>query len=249
MEDFVKAVCFASMTADEGRFPRVSIMGYRADFGKELIFPFAEKGDFLPTAQNIAKLAHAVAPGSHLCVLSSQGKLLLGGIHVTMLDELRQYGYGWPSAANPLKLVVRGPGHVEMSSCSIALVYKAGEIRKEIPLQDSDVMNLLADLVAAELAEETTGTKQSLKRIFSDIVEAIATLGHGGMLLATKCPDLEEFFPVRQLECRLLHDLLIRYWSDMKTLLAESGGIVHPLLWQHQRMASPEKRVFRRIYG
>ncbi|MGA9131044.1 MAG: hypothetical protein WB384_03485, partial [Candidatus Sulfotelmatobacter sp.] len=131
----------------------------------------------------------------------------------------------------------------------IALVYNAGEIREEIPLQDCDMMNLLADSVAAELADETTGAIESLEEIFSDNIEAIRRLGHGGMLLVNKCRDLKLFSACRQLECRLLHDLLIRYWSDMKTLLAESGGIVHPLLWQHQRMASPEKRVFRRIYG
>ncbi len=158
-----------------------------------------------------------------------------------MLDELRQYGYGWPSVANPLKLVVRGPGHIEMSSCSIALVYNAGEIREEIPLQDCDMMNLLADSVAAELADETTGAIESLEEIFSDIIEAIRRLGHGGMLLVNKCRDLKLFSACRQLECRLLHDLLIRYWSDVKKLRAESGGLVHPLLWQDQRMASPEK--------
>ncbi len=38
VEEFVKAVCFASMIADEGRYPMVSIMGYRADFGKQLNF-------------------------------------------------------------------------------------------------------------------------------------------------------------------------------------------------------------------
>jgi hypothetical protein len=234
---FVKAVFYASMIPDEGRYPRVCLMSYRADSGREYHFPFRDP--LPPTASVIAKLAHAVAPGSHLCVLSDQGKLTIGGIHVTILDPLRQFGFGSVRVANPLKLLIRGPGHIEVSTGGIALVYKTGDIFEELPLQDAAVMQPLASSVAAKLARQTTDTIESSKRVFNDLAEAIVRLGHGGLLLVSKCPNMNQFSSSRPVNCSLLGRLLVRSWHNVAALLAESGGVAKLLAQGTEPAASP----------
>jgi hypothetical protein len=241
VEEFVKAVFYASMIPDERRFPTVCLMSYRGDSGRKFHFPFCDH--LQPAASEIAKLAHAVAPGSHLCVLSEQGRLLLSGIEVTMLDELRQFGYSSSRVGNPLKLLIRGPGHIEVSTGGIALVYKAGDIFEERPLQYADVMQALAASMAAELAGQTTGTVESLEDIFNDLAEAIVRLGHGGLLIVTKCPDMGQFSSSRRLDCPLLRQLLVRYWNDAATLLAASDGVGKVLAEGNQQAASPHSLI------
>jgi hypothetical protein len=213
VEEFVKAVFFASMVPDEGRYPSVCLMSYRMDDEREFHFPFCTPS--APTAAEIAKLAHAVSPGGHLYCLCDKGKLQITGIHVAMLDELRQFGYSSFRVANPLKLLIRGPGHIEVSIGSDALIFRAGDILPEHPLQHADVMAALAASVAAELAGQTNGTIDSLEDIFNDLAEAIVKLGHGGLLLVTRCPVMSQFSSARPIDCQLLRQLLIRYWNDV----------------------------------
>jgi hypothetical protein len=236
--EFVKAVFYASMIPDEGRPPTVCLMCYRRDSGRDFHFCFCTPRE--PTASEIAKLAHAVAPGSHLYLLSDNGKLLLGGIQVTMLDEMRHFGYSSFRLGNPLMAVIRGPGHIEVSSSSIALIYKAGDICEERPLQDADVMQALAASVATEFVGQTTGAIESLEDIFNDLAEAIVRLGHGGLLIVTKCPDMCQFSSSRPINCSLLRQLLIRYWNDTAALLAASGGLGNLIAGVNQQAISPQ---------
>jgi hypothetical protein len=237
VEEFVKAVYYASMIPDEGRYPKVCLMSYREDAGRKFHFPFGDPSPL--SASEIAKLSHAVTPGSHLYVLSSQGNLLLGGIHVTVLDEMRQFGYSSFRVANPLRLRIHGPGHIEVSTGGIALVYMAGNIHEEKPLQQSAVMQALAKSVATELEGRTNGTIESLEDIFNDLAEAIVRLGHGGLLLVTKYLDVSQFSSFRRLDGMLLEHLLVRYWDDVATLLAASGGAGNLLDEGNRQAASP----------
>jgi hypothetical protein len=237
VEELVKAVFYASMIPDEGRYPTACLMSYRRGSGREFHFPFSVPLE--PTASEIAKLAHALAPGSHLCVLSDQRRLMLSGIHLTVLDEMRQFGYSSSRVGNPLKLLIRGPGHIEVSTGGIALLYKAGDIVEERPLQYANVMQALAASVAAELVGQTTGTIESLEDIFNDLAEAIVRLGHGGLLLVTKSPDIGQFSSSRGLNCPLLRQLLVRYWNDAEMLLAESGSLGSLLAAGNQQALGP----------
>src|SRR5206468_2862122 len=65
VEDFVKTVFYASLVPDEGRYPSVCLMSYRK--GCEMEFHFLFNSPIRPSAQEIAKLAHATAPSSHIC--------------------------------------------------------------------------------------------------------------------------------------------------------------------------------------
>lgn len=221
--EFVKAVFYASMIPDEGRYPTACLMSYRRDFGRAFSFPFCTA--LQPTAQEIAKLAHAVGPGAHLYALSDNGKLLLGGIHVTFLDELRHFGFASFRAANPLKLIIRGPGYIEVSNGGIALVYKAGVITEEELLQHSDIMRELAQAVEQELTGRTSGPIESLEDVFNNLAKAIVRLGHGGMLIVAKRRDLDQFTSRRPIESPLLQQLLIRYWDHVATLRAASDPL------------------------
>src|SRR5438045_8380748 len=107
------------------------------------------------TSDNIARLAHAVAPSSHISCICDKGGIRLGGIHVTVLNEMREFGYSSYRVANPLKLRIRGPGHIEASTGGLALIYKAGEITEENVFQHSSIMRALAVAVEGELADLT----------------------------------------------------------------------------------------------
>lgn len=237
VETVVRAAFYASMIPDEGRYPTVCMMCYRGDSERKFHFLFGTP--LPPTASEIAKLAHTVAPGSHLGVLSVKGDLLLGGIQVNMLDELPQFGYSSFRFANPLKVLIRGPGHIEVSTGGIALIYQAGHTREEKLLQYADVTKALGQFVAKELAGQTFGTIESLEDIFNDLAEGIVRLGHGGLLLVTKVPDMRQFSSSRQLDCSLLRHLLVRYWNDAATLLAASDGVGNLLAEANQEATSP----------
>ena len=181
-----------------------------------------------------------MVPGGHLGILSTNGEPLLGGIQVTMLDELQQYGYSSFLLANPLKVLIRSPGHVEVSTRGIALVYQAGNIREEKLLQHADVMQALAKAVAVELTGQTTGTIESVEDVFNDLAKAIVRLGHGGLLLVTKHPDMDQFSSPRQLlDCSLLRRLLVRYWDTVAKALAASDGVGNLLAEENQHDTSP----------
>jgi DisA bacterial checkpoint controller nucleotide-binding len=218
VEEYVKAVFYASMIPDEGRYPRVCLMCYRK--GCEPDFHLLFSCQIQPSAEEIAKLAQAVATGSHVCCICDNGKIQLGGIHVTTLNEMREFGYSSSRVANPLKMLIRGPGHIEMSTGGTALIYKAGEITEENVFQYSDVMTALAVSVKGELAGLTSGTVEALDDIFNDLAEGIVRLGHGGILLVAKEPQRKQFSSLRQIDCLLLQQLLIRYWNDVATYLA-----------------------------
>jgi hypothetical protein len=237
VEEFVKTVFYASLVVDEGRYPTVSLMSYQG--GKRRDFHFRFDPPREPSPVEIAKLSHATASGGHLCCVSDNGKLLIEGIQVTMLDELRQFGYSSFRVGNPLKLLIKGPGHIEVSTGGIALTYKAGEVAEEVLLQHSNVMGELAATVAQELAQLTRGHVESIDDIFNDLAEGIVKQGHGGMLLVAKNVDLGQFSSCRQVNCSLLRQTLVRYWNDVATLLAESGGIGNVLGGGNQQDASP----------
>jgi len=223
VEDYVKAAFYASMIPDEGRHPTVALLTYRRDSGPEIHFPFCPPR--VPTPREIAKLAHAVNPGGHLCFLSEGGKLLLGGIHITFLDEMRHLGYADLNAANPLKVIIRGPGNIAASNGGIALIYKEGVITEERLLRHGDVIKGLAQAVEQELTGQTQGTIESLDDIFSDIIKAIARLGHGGMLIVAKERDLGQFKAPWPAEAPVLRNLLVRYWDSTRVVLTAAGGL------------------------
>jgi hypothetical protein len=222
IEEFIKMAFYASLIQDEGRFPSVCLMSYRKGAESSFHFLFARE-PIRPSTEEIAKMAHAVSPRSHICCICDKGQILLGGIHVTMLNEMREFGYGSGRVANPFKLVIRGPGHIEVSPGGIAMVYKGGNITEENPLESSRNMQMLVRAVEKELQELTSGVVENLNDVFNDLAKAIVRLGHGGMILVVKEPKASHFSSLKRIDCLLLQQLLIRYWNNVR-LLTDSGG-------------------------
>jgi hypothetical protein len=246
VEDIVRAVFYASMIPDEGRYPVVSLLSYRGD-AVRLFSPGGDSVSSLhlpfcppqpPTQQNIAKLAHGIGPDSHLCIVCDEGKPVLGGIHVTVLDELRQYGYSSSRIGNPLKFRIRGPGHIEASTGGIALVYKAGDITEERLLQNSDVMGALRVAVALGLGL-MPDVVQALEDVFNDIAEAIVRQGHGGMLLVTTEWDQSQFSSHRRTGGNVLRRRLARYQECVAAVNVATGGPANTLSGVNAQEASP----------
>src|SRR5262249_3074145 len=92
--------------------------------------------------------------------------------------------------------------------------------------------------VATELAGQTKGTIDSLEDIFNDLAEAIVKLGHGGLLLVTRAPDMCQFSSARPIDCPLLRQLLIRYWNDVAARKRAAGGTANVLGGQSQQPTS-----------
>jgi hypothetical protein len=179
------------------------------------------------SADNIAKISHAVADDSHICCISDNGKLIIGGIQITRLYDSRELGYSSFRTPNPLKLFIRCPGHIEVSTGGIALVYEAGKISEESLLPYSRIMDELAAAVSQKMQPDTRGTVEALEDIFNDIAKAIMRLGHGGLLLITDEPPKAYFSSYRQVDSSLLRQPLIRYWESVADLLAAVGGVAN----------------------
>lgn len=225
VEDFIKSSFYASLIPDENRWPCVCLICYKK--GSE-IFPilrdilFASPRDI--SAEEIARLSHAVADNCHIYCISDNGKLTIGGIRITRPYEERYLGYSSFRLGNPLKLFIRGPGHIEMSTGGTAIVYKSGEISEESLLQYSRIMEELESTIGQSMKSYTSGTVEGLADIFNDIAEIIVNLGHGGLLLIA--PEHEEsyFSSLTQADSAPLRQLLIQYWNNVALLLDEAGG-------------------------
>jgi hypothetical protein len=218
----VEAAFYASMTADESRWPAVSLMCYRKD--EEPTFHFLFKEPVEPSPQQIAKLAHAVGPDGHLGCVCKDGAISIGGIHITILDELREFGYSSFRVGNPLRVTIRGPGHLVVSTGGIAMVYKAGEISEEELLQSCDVMRRLAQSVEAELRSQTRGAVETVEDVFNDLAEVVHRMGHGGMILVAPEPKQSQFSSFREIDCLLLQQLLVKYWDLGDDLSKDPGA-------------------------
>jgi hypothetical protein len=173
-----------------------------------------------------------------------------------MLDEMRHFGYSSNRTANPLKLVIWGPGHIEVSTGGIALIYRAGGIFEETPLRAADLLQALARSVETELTGKTRGTIESLDHVFGDLIQEIGRLGHGGLLLVTKVPKKKEFFSWRKTHGSLLQKLLIKYWDDVATLTSSAGGLSkllstqsHPKLGKQFLTVSSDTTMLQNCVG
>jgi hypothetical protein len=145
VEDFIKSSFYASLIPDENRWPSVCLMCYKKGSEQNSLILrdilFDSPRDI--SADAIARMSHAVADNCHIYCMSDNGKLTIGGIRITRPYEERYLGYSSFRTGNPLKLFIRGPGHIEMSAGGTAIVYKSGEISTESLLQYSHIMHEL----------------------------------------------------------------------------------------------------------
>jgi hypothetical protein len=133
-------------------------------------------------------------------------------------------GYASFRTANPLKLVIRAPGHIELSTGGRALVYKSGEILEESLLQYSDIMTKLVLVIREKMQPSTHGTIEVLEDIFNDIAKSIVRLGHGGLLLVADQYN-DYFSSERRTNSLVLKETLLQYYNSVANLVNNSGGV------------------------
>ena len=223
----IRSAHYASLIPDENRWPRVTLMCYRKGSETDFHLLFPSRINITPV--EIAKLSHAVRTDSHLCCIADNGTLSIRGIHITLLNDRRDLGYSSFRIANPLKVSIKGPGHIEVSTGGIALVYQAGEMSDEALLESGHTMKQLVGIVGPKLQYYADGAVESLEDIFNDIVAAIVQVGHGGMLLFAEEQKKTYFSSYREVDLLLLQDLLLRYWGTVKELRAEAGDMANLL--------------------
>jgi hypothetical protein len=213
VEEFVTAAFYASMQKDEGRYPHVTLMCYKEGSELTIHVPFPKPVD--PSAEEIAKLSHAVPHASQICCIARNGKLTIDGIHINQLNERRDLGYVSPRIPNPLKIAIRSPGHIEVSNGGTALIYNAGIVTEETPLTSSEVVKMAQFLVQREMQLFTNGVVEAVHYIINDMARHIATLGHGGIILFAEQHKQSNFISFREADSYLLQQLLSQYWSSV----------------------------------
>jgi hypothetical protein len=221
VETFIKTCFYASLIPDETRFPSVTLICYKKGSETDFHFLFLPERDL--SATEIAKLSHSVGYDSHLCCIANSGKLTLGGLHITVLNDRRDLGYSSFRTANPLKVCIRGPGYIEVSAGDMAMVYKAGKITEDVLLQESHIIRDLASTVSKRLQPDKQSS-EPIHDLFNDLAKFIIRLGHGGMILIAdsyrSCIS-----SCRKVDYILLQHLLLRYWDSVDQLLASSREI------------------------
>jgi hypothetical protein len=244
VENLIKASYYASQLPDEGRWPCVTLMGYRKGCENQFHVWFQKSFDVVP--EDIAKLAHAVTDDSHIACISDGGRLRIEGFHINRLYDRKDLGYASFRTANPLKVSIRGPGHVDISFGGTAIVYKAGEMSEEALFQHCGALKQLAALVERELQDLTTGTVESVEDILNDVAKAIVKLGHGGLLLFAEQQGMDNFLSCKTVDVDLLQRLLVEYWDSVKKLRDASGGLPQLIVSEPQEAWSKESLVVAR---
>jgi hypothetical protein len=225
--EFVKAAYYASLIPDEGRYPVTCLMCYRLEIATQFHTLFSERRE--ASAEEIAKLSHAIDNRSHIACICEKDRIMLGGFHVNMLYGLREYGYASERIANPLKVRIKGPGNIEVSCTGAALVFRGGHISEESPLTLSDSMKRLVERVTKELSRTQEGLTESLDHIFNDFMREIVRLGHGGMVIFADTPKSTQFSSFRKTNCYYLDRLLCDYLDKAAELAGVTGDVGHPL--------------------
>jgi hypothetical protein len=223
VENLIKAAYYGSQIPDEGRWPRVTLMCYRKGCERDFHVWFESRVGV--NAVEIAKLSHSVSEDSHICCISDWGKLTIDGLHIAPLSSRRDLGYSSFRITSPLKVKIQGPGHIDVSTGGIALVYKAGEMSEESLFQHSTILKSLTGLIEKELKELTEGTVENLEALFNDLAKGIVRTGHGGLVLLADQQKGSYFSSLRKIDLLLLQQLLVRYWNSTAALLAEAGGV------------------------
>jgi hypothetical protein len=104
--ELIKAAYNASLIPDEGRYPVTCLMCYREDAVLQFHTRFSEPRE--SSAEEIAKLSHAIDNRSHIACICVEDRITLNGFHVNTLYNQREYGYFSGRIANPLKVRIKG---------------------------------------------------------------------------------------------------------------------------------------------
>jgi hypothetical protein len=223
VEAFVKAAYYASLIPDEGRWPAASLICYPPGTSLQFHLLFDEP---LPvSAAEIAKLSHSIDNRSHIACDVHEKQIRLAGIHVNQLATRRENGFGPGMHINSLKVTIVGPGHIEATTDVITLVYRGGEILKHAPLSRSKIVGRMVERIKTELDNDAESPAYSLAAVFTELMRAIARLGHGGMVILAKNPKATQFSSLRRTNCIFLQQLLVTYSQNMGHLVEAVGGV------------------------
>lgn len=224
VEHLVRSAFYASLIPDECRSPSVSLLCYRKESKARFHVLFDQSLAICP--EELAKLAHAVSADTHICCVSENQALTISGLHINFLSDQRELGYCCLRTTSPLKVVIRGPGHIEAAVQGMhSLVYKAGKVTEEYSFLESTVVGKLTEVVSKQLQDITKGHVENIEEVFNDIVKGITRLGHGGILLVANPNKASYFSSLRRSDFSLLQVLLARYWTAAAALVAEAGGL------------------------
>ncbi len=221
--EFIKAAYYASLIPDEGRYPNSCLMCYRSD--QEFYFQTVFNESLEASAEEIAKLSHAIDSRSHIACVGSTDQITLRGFRVNMPYNQREYGYLSGRIANPLKIRITGPGNIEVSCTGGAVVFRGGQISEESPLTFSTSMERLAARITEELRKTREDLVESLDDIFNDLMREIVRLEHGGMVIFSQTPDTKHFSSLRGTTCDFFHSALVDYWDSARELVSIAGGV------------------------
>lgn len=195
----VDAAFYASMLAEEGRYPRFRIVYHRDPLPLAALFD----GSIPLDAESLRRLAPTVSdPACALCLAPdcSEGVACVGITHLRPLWQPRFVGFSQSRVGHSvidLVLSVEGPGHLRACvNTREVCVLHGGEIRSLRPIIMIDAFLSLMHQILKHLfanadteilkycgGPEIPSCVEDLAGVWSEVLDATLDLGHGGVFV------------------------------------------------------------------
>jgi hypothetical protein len=146
--ELIKSCFYASMISDEGRWPLLTVGVCGAD-PKQPIAALDPPVPADPTA--IAKLAHTVNDWCSLGVADVNGRPTVVGVLPSMSVRTGTFVTQSVKTFSALKVVIRGPGNLDVVCEEGVLTYKAGVVSQYESILSSKVLERLAAVMDGQV--------------------------------------------------------------------------------------------------
>ncbi len=146
----IKASYYASMTGDEGRWPRVALHACGSEGSPKHIASL--NPPVIADPVSIAKLAHTATDWCSLGCAEADGGLVIVGIIPSMSVHLGTFVTQNAKPFSSFKVAIRGPGNIDVICEKGVMTYKAGVILEYQSILTSKVLERLAAIMDSRVA-------------------------------------------------------------------------------------------------
>jgi hypothetical protein len=252
MRQLVLAAFDASLSQDEGRFPRFQAVAHWSCDATEL-FPLLAFSEPVPvTVESLRRLAPGFSHIDHAFrVRAHEGELLCDGIDSTerwlgILAPGRPEFWAVGGHTCGLRVRVYGPGHLLVSETALHFQLKAGKLADLVPIghatQWYDWRHTLGEAIRAELDRRggmdldhlfggPTAIDTMVGHILGRVLERAVSAQHGGTVVFLPKADLDKTVRFRWPRTSLSLRTLAADWWQSSALT--TGGLSEDALRQY----------------
>jgi hypothetical protein len=231
----IRACFYASMTSDEGKWPRVTLQACSSDASAEHIANL--NPPLAVNAPTIAKLAHSLNGWCSLGITELNGIPMIVGILPPVSVLLGTFVTQRATSFSTFKISIRCPGNIDVICENGILSYKAGVVSQYQSILSSKALERLAAIMETRVAKlaqslgKELGT-QAIKRdeqrisaratsktldskaqlVVSELVWRISEIGLGGILVVTNRPESSALSYKYPTNTGRLQGAVVGYW-------------------------------------